>query len=225
VNGQHAIWNNQFAMRVFWQDILPGLAVTLQAVFWGMLIALTLGLIWAVCRRSRRRLVAWPATGIVEFVRGTPLLVQLYFLFYVLPSLGLSMSPMLTGILALGLHYSCYTAEVYRAGINAVPRGQWLAAQSLNFTKWQIYRHVVLPQAIPPIIPALGNYLIAMFKDAPMLSLITVLDILGRAKIVGNETFRYVEPLTLVGVVFLVLSLCSGCGVNWLQKRLKVEIV
>ena len=219
------IWNNDYAIKVFWDDILPGLGVTLQAVFWGMLIALLLGLVWAICRRSKWKVLSWTAGGIVEFVRSTPLLVQLYFFFYVLPHAGLSTSPLLTGILGLGLHYSCYTAEVYRAGINAVPRGQWQAAQALNFTQWQTYRHVVLPQAIPPIIPALGNYLIAMFKDAPMLSLITVLGILGRAKIVGNETADYLEPLTIVGIIFLVISLISGLAINWLQVRLKVSSV
>lgn len=223
MNDQRKIWDSKFALEVLWKDILPGLGVTLQAVAWGMLIALALGLVWAICRRSRVRWISWPAGSVVEFVRSTPLLVQLYFLFYVLPTAGLTMSALLTGILGLGLHYSCYTAEVYRAGINAVPRGQWQAAKALNLSSWQTYRHVVLPQAIPPIIPSLGNYLIAMFKDAPILSLITVQGILNRAKIVGNETFRYVEPLTLVGLIFLVLSLCSGYVVSWLERRLKVK--
>ncbi len=217
------IWDNQYALEVLWRDLLPGLMVTLQAVFWGMLMALALGLVWAIARRSRSRLFSWPAGSIVEFVRSTPLLVQLYFLFYVLPNFGISMSPLLTGVLGLGLHYSCYTAEVYRAGINAVPRGQWRAAKALNLSTWQTYRHVVLPQAIPPIIPALGNYLIAMFKDAPLLSLITVLGILGRAKIVGNETYAYLEPLTLVGLIFLIVSLVAGFAVSWLDRRLKVN--
>jgi len=153
-----------------------------------------------------------------------PLLVQLYFLFYfVLPKAGLVLSPFLAGVLALGLHYSCYTSEVYRAGINAIGSGQWQAAKALNLTRWQTYRWVILPQAIPPVIPALGNYLIAMFKDAPLLSAITVLGILQRAKIIGNETFRYVEPITIVGVVFLLLSLPSGLAVGWLERHLKVE--
>lgn len=217
------IWDNQYAMEVLWRDLLPGLKVTLQAVFWGMPIALALGLVWAIARRSPWRLLWWPAGSIVEFVRSTPLLVQLYFLFYVLPNFGVSMSPLLTGVLGLGLHYSCYTAEVYRAGIDAVPQGQWRAAKALNLTTWQTYRHVVLPQAIPPIIPALGNYLIAMFKDAPILSLITVLGILGRAKNVGNETYAYLEPLTLVGIIFLIVSLVAGFAVSWLDRRLKVN--
>jgi len=203
-------------------EIIRGLGVTIAAVFWGMLIALALGLVWAICRRSQTRMVSWPVAAFVEFVRSTPLLVQIFFLFYVLPSAGITLTPFVTGVIALGLHYSCYTSEVYRAGLNAVPPGQWQASRALNFTRWQTYRHVVLPQAIPPIIPALGNYLIAMFKDSPMLSAITILEILQRAKIYGNETYRYLEPFTIVGAIFLVLSLASGFGVNWLERRLRI---
>lgn len=216
------IWDWDFAARIF-PKIAAGLGVTLAAVACGMAIALVVGLAWAVMRRSHSRFISWPAAAFVEFVRSTPLLVQLFFLFYVFPSVGVRLSPFVTGIIALGLHYSCYTSEVYRAGINAVPRGQWQAASALNLSKWQTYRYVILPQAVPPVIPALGNYLIAMFKDSPVLLAITVLEIMNRAKIIGNETFRYVEPFTIVGIIFLVLSLISGFGVSWLQQRLKVQ--
>lgn len=215
------IWDWHFAWSIL-PEILRGLGVTLQAVACGTLMALVLGLMWTIARRSRSRLVAWPAASIVEFVRSTPLLVQIYFLFYVLPDAGLTLSPMLTGVLALGLHYSCYMSEVYRAGIDAVARGQWEAATALGLSRPQTYCYIVLPQAIPPIIPALGNYVIAMFKDAPLLSAITVLGILQRAKIIGNETFRYLEPLTIVGAIFLILSLLSGFAVSYLERRLRV---
>ena len=215
------IWNWEFAGSIL-PEILRGLGVTLLAVVLGMTIALILGLAWTIARRSQSAVIAWPVTGLVEFVRSTPLLVQIFFLFYVFPTIGIVLSPLVAGVLALGIHYSCYTAEVYRAGINAVGSGQWEAAKALNLSQWQTYRYVILPQAIPPIIPALGNYLIAMFKDAPLLSAITVLEILQRAKIIGNETFRYLEPFTIVGVIFLILSLISGLGVKHLERRLKV---
>ncbi len=215
------IWDWEFTWSIL-PEILRGLGITLQAVACGTLIALVLGLLWTIARRSRYRFIAWPAAAIVELVRSTPLLVQIYFLFYVLPDVGCTLSPMLTGVLALGLHYSCYMTEVYRAGIDAVPKGQWEAATALALSPMQTYRHVVLPQAIPPVIPTLGNYVIAMFKDAPLLSAITVLGILQRAKIIGNETFRYLEPLTIVGAVFLVLSLLSGFAIGCLERRLKV---
>ncbi len=211
-----------YALEVL-PTLLAALKTTVAATFYGTGLALVLGLVWALGRRSRSGWIARPAAIIVEFVRSTPLIVQIYFLFYVLPIYGVSAGPFLTGVLALGLHYSTYMAEVYRAGIEGVPRGQWEAAEALNLTRGQLYRHVVLPQAIPPVIPALGNYFIAMFKDTPQLSAITVLELLQTAKIIGSEHFRYLEPITLVGVLFLVLSLMAAAGVRWLEERLALR--
>ncbi len=215
------IWNNEFAISIL-PEILRGLGVTLQATAGGMGLALVLGLVWAIARRSQLPALSWPVAGMVEFVRSTPLLVQLFFVFYAAPAVGITLSPMAAGLLTLGLHYSAYTSEVYRAGIEAVPLGQWRAARALNFTPLQTYRYVILPQAIPPIVPALGNYLIAMFKDTPLLSAITVLEILQRAKIIGKEEFSYLEPLTSVGLICLILSLASAQLVNALERRWKV---
>lgn len=206
-------------------EILPKLGaalwVTIQATVLGMLLAITLGLVLALLRRAPWRLVSWPVALVVEFVRSTPLLVQMYFLFYVLPTLGLGMSALTTGVLALGLHYAAYCAEVYRAGLESVPRGQLEAATALNLSPWRTNLDVVLPQAIPPVVPALGNYLIAMFKDTPLLSAITVVELLQESKIIGSATFRYTEPLTLVGLMFLVLSLAAAWGVRRLEHYLK----
>jgi polar amino acid transport system permease protein len=205
--------------------ILPQLGsalwVTLQATALGMALALTLGLGLALARRSRRRLIAWPAGAFVEFVRSTPLLVQIFFLFYVLPDAGVQLTPLAAGVAALGIHYAAYCSEVYRAGLEAVPKGQWEAAAALNLGRWRTLRAIVIPQAIPPVVPALGNYLVAMFKDTPLLSAITVLELLQTAKLIGSETFRYVEPLTLVGLLFLVLSLASAAGIQWAEHRLQ----
>jgi len=207
--------------------ILPrlaqGLVVTLEATVLGMAVALTLGLALALARRSRYRVIAWPTGVLVEFVRSTPLLVQIYFLFYVLPDAGVRLSPLATGVLALGLHYAAYCSEVYRAGLESVPKGQWDAAIALNLSRWRTMRDIIIPQAIPPIVPALGNYLVAMFKDTPLLSAITVLEALQAAKLIGAESFRYIEPLTLVGVLFLVLSLVSAVAIRWVEGRLRIE--
>ena len=203
--------------------LVDGLAVTLQATVLGMAIALTLGLALALARRSRLRFIAWPVAGLVEFVRSTPLLVQVYFLFYVLPEAGLKLTPLATGVLALGLHYAAYCSEVYRAGLEAVPRGQWEAADALNLGRWRTLAGIIIPQAIPPVVPALGNYLVAMFKDTPLLSAITVVELLQAAKLTGAETFRYVEPLTLVGILFLALSLASAAVIRRVEARLRLE--
>lgn len=213
------MFDTNFALQVL-PDLLGALWITVCAALGGMALALTLGLVWTIARQSQVRVVSWPSACLVEFVRSTPLLVQIYFLFYALPGLGLRLSPLMTGVVALGLHYSAYTSEVYRAGIEGVPRGQWEASKALNLSPVHAFRHVILPQAIPPSLPALGNYLVAMFKDTPILSAITVLEMLQTAKLVGAETFRYLEPLTLVGVLFLVLSLCSASLIRWLEHRL-----
>ncbi|MBV7485616.1 ectoine/hydroxyectoine ABC transporter permease subunit EhuD [Bordetella sp. BOR01] len=206
-------------------EILPALGsaliITVQATVLGMLLAVVLGLVLAMLRRVRLFWVSAPVAVLIEFVRSTPLLVQMYFLFYVLPQSGVQMSPLATGILALGVHYAAYCAEVYRAGIESVPRGQLEAATALNMSAWRTAVGVVLPQAIPPVVPALGNYLVAMFKDTPLLSAITVVELLQQSKIIGSATFRYTEPLTLVGILFLLLSLVAAWSVRRLEAWLK----
>ena len=212
------MWDWDFAREIL-PDLLRALLVTVQATLLGMSLALVLGLIWAFLRRARYRVVSMSVFWTVEFIRSTPLLVQIYFLFFVLPDFGIRMSALTTGTLALGLHYSAYTAEVYRAGIEAVPKGQWEAGIALNISPWHLWRAVILPQAIPPVIPALGNYLVAMFKDTPLLAAIGILELLQTAKLIGAETFRYLEPLTLVGVLVLAISLLSSRFIRHLEGR------
>ncbi|MBN9476754.1 MAG: ectoine/hydroxyectoine ABC transporter permease subunit EhuD [Bordetella sp. SCN 67-23] len=207
--------------RAVLPTLLEGLAITVQATLLGMVLAVTLGLVLALMRRAPLRPVAWGAALVIEFVRSTPLLMQLFFLFYVLPVTGVRFSPLATGVLGLGVHYAAYCAEVYRAGLDSVPRGQWEAALALNLGRWRTLRDVILPQAIPPIVPALGNYFVAMFKDTPLLSAITVVELLQASKIAGSATFRYTEPLTLVGLIFLALSLAAAWGVRRLGARLR----
>lgn len=212
------MWDWDFALQIL-PDLLRAFLVTVQATILGMSLALVLGLVWAILRRARYRIISMPVFWMVEFIRSTPLLVQIYFLFFVFPDFGIRLSPLMTGILALGLHYSAYTAEVYRSGIDGVQKGQWEAAVALNMRPWHMWRAVILPQAIPPVIPALGNYLIAMFKDTPMLAAITVMELLQTAKLIGAETFRYLEPLTLVGILFLAISLLSSRFIRQLETR------
>lgn len=215
------MWNWQFAI-----DILPLLGraaiVTLQATIIGYALALVSGLVFALLRPVPNRIVAHGSREVVEFIRSTPLLVQIYFAYFVLPELGITLSAWTAGLLALGLHYGTYTSEVYRAGLDAVPRGQWEAARALNLSTLHTYRRIVLPQAIPPIVPALGNYLIGIFKETPLLSVIAIIELLGRAKIIGSETFRYLEPITLVGAFFLIMSLVAAQLVRQVERRLRL---
>lgn len=211
-------WDWQFTFETVLPQLLVGFRITVMATILGMLLALALGLVLAIGRRSHVKMISYPVGFLIEFVRSTPLLVQLFFLYYVLPSYGISFSPLTIGILALGVHYSSYTAEVYRAGIEAVDRGQWEAATSLNLSTFQTWKRVVIPQAIPPVVPALGNYLIAMFKDTPLLQSITVLEVLNVARQIQSDHFRAIEPLTTVGILFLVVSLISAQLVKLVEK-------
>jgi polar amino acid transport system permease protein len=204
-------------------DILPtliqGVKITIIATLLGSVVALAVGLAIALARRSENRALSRSVGFLAEFIRGTPLLVQLYFIFYVLPDIGILLPPLVAGVIGLGLHYGTYTAEVYRAGIDNVPRGQWEAAKACNLSATQTWVHVIFPQALPPMIPALANYFIAMFKETPLLSAITVLELMNQAKSVANTYYRYVEPMTLVGVFFLIISLFSVLGLRWLERR------
>jgi polar amino acid transport system permease protein len=212
------LWDWQFVWEIL-PDLLEGLVVTVEATLLGFGVAAILGLLLALGRRSQSVWLSEPVGGLVEFIRSTPLLVQLFFLFYVLPKYGIRMPPLVVGTIALGLHYGTYTSEVYRAGIDAIERGQWEAAQALNFTPTYTWTRVILPQAIPPMVPALGNYFIGMFKETPQLSAITVVELLLTGRIIGTRTFRFLEPITMVGVLFFILSYPSALLVQRLEDR------
>lgn len=211
-------WDWEFVWRIM-PTMLEGVKITILATILGSVLAAVVGLGIALLRRSQSRLVSVPVGWFAEFIRGTPLLVQLYFIFYVLPSAGILLSPLVAGVIGLGLHYGTYAAEVYRAGIDNVPSGQWEAAKACNLSPTQTWMHVVLPQAIPPMIPALANYFIAMFKETPLLSAITVLELMNQARSIANTNYRYIEPMTMVGVFFLIISIISVFGLRWLEHR------
>lgn len=204
-------------------DLLRASLNTVGITLIGFLIAIVLGLFLAIGRRSRKLWLSWPATAVIEFIRSTPLLIQVYFLYYVLPNYGLSLTAMQVGIVGIGLHYACYIAEVYRSGLDAVPRAQWEAVTALNIAPYHAYRNIILPQAIRPIVPPLGNYLVAMLKDTPVLSAITVVEIMQQAKNIGSEHFRYLEPITMVGLFFLALSLALAYLVRRLETRMELR--
>ncbi|MGW3102466.1 ectoine/hydroxyectoine ABC transporter permease subunit EhuD [Streptomyces sp. NPDC001100] len=203
-------------MPYFWD----GLKVTLQILVLGSLISFVLGLVWALLMRTPSRWVRWPVGVVTEFVRDTPLLVQLFFLFYVLPEWGLTFSALTTGVFAIGLHYSTYTMQVYRAGIEAVPVGQWEAATALNLPVRRTWTAVILPQAIRRVVPALGNYVIAMLKDTPILMVITVLELMGQARLFSQEHYQFTEPVTVIGVAFVLISYPASLLIRALERRL-----
>ncbi|WP_191060298.1 ectoine/hydroxyectoine ABC transporter permease subunit EhuD [Geminicoccus harenae] len=213
------LWDWSYAF-----EILPILAqaslVTIQATLLGFVLALVLGLVFALLRMAKSPWIALPVATLVEFIRSTPLLIQIFFLYFVFPEFGVSLDAFTAGVIALGLHYGTYCAEVYRAGLDNVPRGQWEASTALNLSPFHTFRDIIIPQAIPPVVPALGNYFVALFKETPLLSAIAVLELMQQAKILGSTTFRYIEPITLVGLFFLLFSLVASALIRMVERRL-----
>lgn len=212
----------------FTWDILPRLIAatgnTLLAAGLGYAIAVVLGLALALAQRTPSRALTLVVREAIEFIRSTPLVLQIFFVFYVGPQYGLRLSPWTAGMIAIGLHYAAYLSEVYRGGLDSVPKGQWEAATSLNLSTSRTYFRVILPQALPPSLAGMGNYLVGIFKDTPMLSVIGVAELMHTANAIGSETYRFLEPFTLVGIIFLALSLPTAAGIRlfeaWVRRKL-----
>lgn len=211
------IWDWGFAFDVL-PELLSALLVTIEITLLGSVVALLLGLVIAVVRQLRVPVLSPLLWALVEFVRSTPLLVQVFFLYFALPRFGVTLSAMTVGVIGLGVHYASYTSEVYRAGIEAVPRGQWEAAIALNMPRSRTWAGVILPQAIPRVLPALGNYVISMFKEVPILLAISVVEVVSKAQEIGSATFRFTEPYTLAGLLFLALSYPASMLVRRLER-------
>lgn len=203
--------------------LLRGIGVTIGVTFAGWTLAALVGFPLLLLRRSRLGLIRWATGSFIEFVRSTPILVQIYFYFYVLPSVSIVLEPVTTGILALTIHYGCYMSEAYRSGLESIHHGQWDAVTALGFSKLDVYRYIILPQMAPPLIPALGNFLILMFKDSPLLASIGVVEMMHYATGYSMDHFRYLEPITLVGLVFLMLSLGSAGAIRFVEARVGRE--
>lgn len=199
---------------------LDAMTVTATATILGFAVAIVLGLVLALGRRSTKRFLSWPLAFVIEFVRSTPLLIQLYFLYYALPDLGIVLSPLMALVIGLGVHYATYCSEAYRAGINSVPAGQWEAATAMNLGPTLTWTRVILPQAVPNVVPALGNFLIAGFKDAPLGAAVQVTTVLFFATTLVGRDFRPVEPMLMMGVGFLLVSLPAA----WLVRRLEDRV-
>lgn len=200
------------ALPVLWD----GFQITLLATVLGFALAAVLGLMIAIIRRTMPRPVAAPVHAVSEFVRLTPLVVQLLFAY----TLFTQFSALQIGIVVLGIHYSSYLAEVYRAGIEAVPAGQWEAARALSLPPTRTWGAVVLPQAIRASVPALGTNAVSMFKDTPFLFAISVVELVTAAQQFGARNFAYLESITLAGVFFLVASYPTSVLIRRLEKRL-----
>jgi polar amino acid transport system permease protein len=199
--------------------LLRGLVVTMEATVAGFVCALLGGLMLALGYRASSATSRTISRSLVEFIRNTPLLVQLYFLFYGLPLIGIRFSAMITGVIGLGIYYSAYVAEAYRGGIDAVPHGQWEAAEVLGLSLGQTWRQIILPQAIPPLVPVLGNYLIGMFKETPLLAMITIPELLSAARQITGMNYRYAQTYTWLALIFLAISYAASLLFRQLERK------
>ena len=212
-------WRMSYAWRIL-PDLLAATQVTILITVLAGAIALSLGLALALLRRSTIRLIAWPTAGFIDFIRSTPPLVQLYVLFYVLPQFGIVWSGMTVGVVGLGVHFATYASESYRAGIESVAKGQWEAALALNLPARRRWLAIVLPQAIRAAVPSLANYIVGLFKDSALVAVVTVTELMRVALSEANETFRYIEPLTMAAMIYFILSNVASLGVNRLERHL-----
>lgn len=209
-------------IATFLPALLLGARITVVLTFLVMALALAFGLLLALGRLSRHALPRLLSRGYVEIIRGTPLLLQLFYAYYVLPFIGIKLAPFTAGTIALSANYAAYLSEVYRAGIQAVDRGQIEAALSLGMSRSLLMRRIVLPQAIRVILPPIGNYFISLFKDTSLVSVITLRDLMFSGMIVAASTFQDFEIFTVIALIYLVICYPSALGVTWLEQRLKI---
>jgi polar amino acid transport system permease protein len=214
----HFSWDWPYAISLL-PRLLQGLELTVLATVLAAAAAIALALVWTLTRISRAPFLSRGAYALVLFIRGTPLLVQLFFWFYVLPLYFVSLSPLTTGILALGVYYSAYISEIYRAGMKAIPPGQWEACLVLGLPLRRIWWKIILPQVLRTITPMLATNVIVMFKETALLSTITVMEMFGQAMDVGFDRFRFVEPITIAGVLYFAVSYLAALSFRFMERR------
>jgi len=199
--------------------LLRGLSVTVFLTTVVILAALVLAIPVALIRMSPNVVVRGFGSFYVEVIRGTPLLLQLVYIYYVLPSLGVNLDPMLAAIVGLTLNYTAYMSEVYRGGILAVPKSQWEAAATVGMTRARAFHRIVLPQALRIVTPALGNYFISLFKDTALASVVTVQELTFTGQIISARSYQYFTIYTATGILYLAVGYPAALFVRWLEKR------
>ena len=217
----NAEWRWDFAIEIL-PNMLWATLNTILAAGIGYAIAAVVGLLFLLGQRTPIKIVNMINREIVEFIRSTPLLIQLFFVYFVLPQFGITLSAWVCGMITIGLHFGTYLSEVYRGALEGVPKTQWEACRALNFSTFYTYRRIVLPQAFPIAIPGMGNYLVGIFKDTPLLSTIGVAELFHAATAVGGYHYRYLEPYTIVGIIFLALSIPAAIWIRKIEKNVNL---
>ncbi|MAA99814.1 MAG: amino acid ABC transporter permease [Stappia sp.] len=200
--------------------LLSGVWLTIAVTVLSLALATALGLVWALCRTSGIAALATPVRLLVEFIRGIPILVILFYIYFVMPEIGLDLTAFQAGVIGLALTYSCYIGETFRAGIEAVDRGQIEAAKSIGMRQGLMMRRVVLPQAFRIVVPPYANNIIMLLKDSSQVSVISVAELTMQGKMLASSTFNNLTVFTLVALLYLCLTL----PLNFVMRRVEVAM-
>lgn len=207
-------------------DTLPYLAqgagISLLVTFFSVILGIVIGLFVALGRLSSSRIARLLSSAYVEFIRGTPLLVQIFIVYFALPQFGIKLPPIPAGILAIGVNSGAYTAEIFRAGIQSIDRGQTEAAKSQGMTFWQTMRYIILPQAFRRVIPPLGNEFVTLIKDSSLVSVISVHELTYRSGLVAARTYQYFSMYIATAIVYFVMTFAMSRLLGLLERRLRV---
>lgn len=210
-----------------WRKYLPlllrGTLTTVRISLAAMCLAVVAGLVVVLARLYGVAPVRWLAIAFVEIMRGTPLLIQLFMIYYGLPEIGIKFDPFLAGVIGLGLNYAANEAENYRAGIQAIPGGQTEAAQALGMSRWQCLQHIILPQAFRLVIPPMTNDFIAMFKDSSIVSVITMVELTKVYGMLAMSTYDYIGLGLMTAAIYFALSYPASLFAHYLQRKLSYD--
>jgi polar amino acid transport system permease protein len=187
--------------------LLQGVGLTIVVTLGSLLLSTILGLVWALLRVSGVRALSLLSAGLINVIRGIPIIVLLFYLYFVMPDFGITLTALQAAILGLGIAYSAYQAENFRAGIEAIDKGQIEAAQTIGMGWWLTMRRVVLPQAVHIVLPPYGNIMIMLLKDSSQASTITVAELALQGKLIASSTFKNTSVFTLVALMYLAMSI------------------
>ncbi len=201
--------------------LLSGAWITIQLTVASIILGIILGLAFALLRMSSHRLIAAPAIAYIEFFRGTPLLVQIFMIYFGLGRIGINIPDFASGLLALTLNSAAYNAEIFRAGIQSIPRGQMEAARSLGLSYWQAMSHIIIPQAFRFCLPPLGNEFIALLKDSSLVAIIGISDLMRVGREINGSTLRSIEIFGYVSILYLMMTVPLSQLVGYAERKLK----
>lgn len=199
--------------------LLQGVGLTILVTLGSLVLSTLLGLLWAMMRVSGIRALSGVSAVLINLIRGIPIIVLLFYLYFVMPDFGVTLTALQAAILGLGIAYSAYQAENFRAGIEAIDKGQVEAAQTIGMGWWLTMRRVILPQAVRIVLPPYGNIMIMLLKDSSQASTITVAELALQGKLIASSTFKNTSVFTLVALMYLTMSIPLILLVRHLEKK------